>query len=165
MTITAITTYDLSVFVHVTAVVVGFGSTFALALTFPVAMALDVRHLPYAHRLSLAINKWLATPGLVLVLATGLYQVDKGNWKLGDPWLSASMAIVIVLGGLIGAYFIPSDRRLGAMVQREIAAAGDGEVTLSQEYQRGGRMQGIVGTFAGLLVIAAVFLMTTKPGM
>jgi uncharacterized membrane protein len=165
MTITAITTYDLSVFVHVTAVVVGFGSTFALALTFPVAMALDVRHLPYVHRLSLAINKWLATPGLVLVLATGLYQVDKGNWKLGDPWLSASMAIVIVLGGLIGAYFIPSDRRLGAMVQREIAAAGDGEVTLSQEYQRGGRMQGIVGTFAGLLVIAAVFLMTTKPGM
>jgi uncharacterized membrane protein len=165
MTITALTTYDFSVFLHVTAVVVGFGSTFALALTFPVAMSLNVRHLPYVHRLSLAINKWLATPGLVLVLATGLYQVDKGNWKLGDAWLSASMAIVIVLGGLIGAYFIPSDRKLGAMVEREIAAAGDGEVTLSQEYQRGGRMQGIVGTFAGLLVIAAVFLMTTKPGV
>jgi uncharacterized membrane protein len=165
MTITALTTYDFSVFLHVTAVVVGFGSTFALALTFPVAMSLNVRHLPYVHRLSLAINKWLATPGLVLVLATGLYQVDKGNWKLGDAWLSASMAIVIVLGGLIGAYFIPSDRKLGAMVEREIAAAGDGEVTLSQEYQRGGRMQGIVGTFAGLLVVAAVFLMTTKPGV
>ena len=37
----AVTSYDFSVFLHVTAVVVGFGSTFAESITFPVAMTLD----------------------------------------------------------------------------------------------------------------------------
>lgn len=165
MTITAITSYDFSVFLHVTAVMVGFGSTFALAITFPIAQSLDVRHLPYVHRLSLAINKWFAAPGLALVLATGFYQVSEGHWKLGDFWISATLTIVVILAGLIVGYFIPADRRLGAMVEREVAAAGTGEVSLSDEYQRGSRVEGMVGAFAGLLLVVAVFLMTTKPGM
>jgi hypothetical protein len=35
--------YDISVFIHVSAVVVGFGATFAEALLFPVAMKAGVR--------------------------------------------------------------------------------------------------------------------------
>jgi uncharacterized membrane protein len=165
VTVTAITTYDFSVFLHVTAVVVGFGSTFALAITFPIAQSLDVRHLPYVHRLSLAINQWFALPALIVVLATGFYQVSDAGWKLGDVWLSGTLAIVVVLAVLILGYFVPADRRLGAMVQREIEAAGGGEVTLSEEYRRRSRTEGMVGGFAGLLLVVAIFLMTTKPGM
>jgi len=143
---------------------VGLGSTFALAITFPVAMALDARHLPYVHRLSLALSRWFATPALVVVLVTGFYQVSERDWNLGDFWLSATLAIVIALGGIIGAYFIPTDRRLGAMVEREIEAAGTGELVLSEEYQRASRTEGIVGAVTGLLLVIAVFLMVTKPG-
>jgi uncharacterized membrane protein len=161
----AVTSYQFSVFLHITAVVIGFGATFAEAIMFPVAMKVGKRHLPYVHRLQLAINQWLATPALVVILATGFYQVSKADWDLGDFWLSGTLTIVIVLGGLIGAYFIPTDRKLGPMVEAEIAAAGDGEVVLSDEYQRRSRMEGIVGTFAGLLIVAAVYLMVVKPGL
>jgi uncharacterized membrane protein len=163
--VAAVTSYNFSIFLHVTAVVVGLGATFAESVTFPVAMMLDRRHLPYLHRLQRAINQWFATPALVVVLATGFYQVGKGDWDMGDFWISGSLAIVIVLGGILGGYFIPEDRRLQAMAEGEIAASGDGEVTLSDEYMRRARREGIVGGIAGLLVVAAIFLMTTKPGV
>ena len=164
MTALAITLYDFSVFVHITAVVVGFGATFAEALMFPVAMRLDPRHLPYVHRLGLAINRLLATPALVIVLITGVYQVSEGNWSFGDAWISASFAILIVIGGLLGGYFVPADRRLGAMVSRELEAAGAGPVTLSDDYQKAARTEGILGAVTGVLLVVAIFLMVTKPG-
>jgi uncharacterized membrane protein len=72
---------------------------------------------------------------------------------------------VIVLAGLVGAYLIPEDRRLEAIVRRDIAASGSGEVSLSDESQRRVRMEATLGGFASLLVIAAVYLMVTKPGL
>ena len=160
----AVTSFEVSLFLHITAAVVGLGATFAEALAFPVAMKLSPRHLPYVHALQLAINRMLASPALLVILITGLYQVDKGGYSMGDAWISATLAIVIVLGGLNGAYFIPADKRLGAMVAGEIAAAGDGDVALSDEYQRAARLEGILGAVAGLLVVVAIFLMITKPG-
>ena len=162
--VASITAQSISIWIHVSAVVVGFGATFAESLMFPVAMSLDKRHLPYAHRLGIAINQRLASPALVVILATGIYQTAHGDWDFGSFWISASFAIVIVLGGLLGGYFVPTDRKLAALCERDIAAAGDGEVVLSQEYQRGARTIGMVGGLAGLLVIAAVFLMVVKPG-
>ena len=164
MTPFAVSAYEFSLFLHITAVVVGLGATFAEAIMFPVAMRLDPRHLPYVHALQLAINRYLATPALLIVLITGLYQVSEGNWELGSFWISATFAIVIIIGGLLGAYFVPADRRLGAMVTRELEAAGDGPVTLSDEYQRGARTEGVVGTVTGLLIVIAIFLMVTKLG-
>jgi uncharacterized membrane protein len=161
----AVTGYQFSVFLHITAVVIGFGATFAEAIMFPVAMRAGKRHLPYVHRLQLAINQWLATPALVVIIATGMYQVSEGNWDFGDFWISGTFAIVIILGGLIGAYFIPTDRRLAPMVEAEVAAAGDGEVVLSDAYQRQSRTEGIVGSVAGLLIVAAIYLMVVKPGL
>jgi Predicted integral membrane protein (DUF2269) len=161
----AITLYDFSVFLHVTAVVVGFGSTFAESLMFPVALKLGNRYLPYVHRLQLAINQRFATPALAVVLVTGIYQVIEGRWSFGSFWISASLAIVIALGALIGCYFIPTDRRLAPIVEAELGAAPPGEdVTLSEEYQRSARREGIAGGVAGVLIVLAIFLMVTKLG-
>lgn len=161
----AVTSYDFSVFLHVTAVVVGFGATFAESITFPVAMKFDKRHLPYVHRLQRAINSWFTGPAMLVILATGFYQVSDHDLKLGDFWLSGSLTIVIVLGAILGAYFIPEDRRLQAMVERDIAASGGGEIVLSEEYLRRSRNEGIAGAITGLLIVAAIFLMVAKPGM
>jgi uncharacterized membrane protein len=162
MTFAAIELYDIFVFLHVTAVMVGFGATFAEAVMFPVAMKVGVRHLPYVHKLQLAINQRLATPAMVVILVTGIYQTSE-RWDWGEGWISATFVILIVIGGLLGGYFIPADRKLGPMVEREIAAAGDREVVLSDEYQRLARREGAIGALTGVLLIVAVFLMVTKP--
>lgn len=165
----AVSSFEISLFLHITAVMVGFGATFAEAIMFPVAMKVGVRHLPYVHRLQLAINQWLATPALVVVLATGIFQVtDQDAFGFDQFWIGAAMLIVLVIGGLLGGYFIPADRKLGPMVEREIEAAGDRELTLddlSDEYQREGRREGMIGALTGLLLVVAVYLMVMKPGL
>jgi Predicted integral membrane protein (DUF2269) len=155
----AVQFYDVSVFVHVAAVVVGFGATFAESLMFPVAMKVGKQHLPYVHRLQLAINQWFASPALLLIIITGIYQTAD-RWEFSDFWISATFLIAIILGGLNGAYFIPSDRRLAPMVERDLAASGD----VSDDYQRQARRQGMFGALAGVLVLLAIFLMVAKPG-
>ena len=159
MTSFAITFYDISVFVHVSAVVVGFGATFAEAIMFPVAMKTGKQHLPYVHRLQLAINQRMATPALALIIITGIYQTAD-RWEFSDFWISATFLIALILGGLNGAYFIPSDRRLAPMVERDLAAGGEP----SEAYLAQAKRQGNVGALAGVLVLIAIFLMVTKPG-
>jgi Predicted integral membrane protein (DUF2269) len=152
--------YEISVFVHVSAVVVGFGATFAEALLFPVAMKAGVRHLPFVHEMQLAINQRLANPALGLIILTGIFQTIDGDWGFGSFWISATFAIAIVLGGMNGAYFVPTDRRLAPMVARDLEESG----APSDDYLREARREGMIGAVAGLLVIAAIFLMVTKPG-
>jgi hypothetical protein len=160
----AITGYEISLWLHITAAVVGLGATFAEAVFFPVAMSMGPQYLPLVHKLQLTINRYLANPALLLVLLTGIYQVTDGDWEFGSFWISATFAIVLVLGGLLGGFFIPTDKKLLPMVEAEIAAAGDGPVVLSAEYQQRAKAEGIAGTIAGVLVIVAIFLMVVKPG-
>jgi uncharacterized membrane protein len=155
----SITALSISVWIHVTAAVVGFGATFAEAVTFPVAMKLDKRHLPYVHRLQLFINQRLTTPALVVILVTGFYQVSEGNWSMGDAWISITLLIVIVLGGLLGAYFIPTDRKLFEQITKDLAASGEP----SEGYLAAARREGVVGAITGVLIVIALFLMVTKP--
>jgi uncharacterized membrane protein len=154
----AATTYDYSLALHITAVVVGFGATFAESVTFPIAMKLDRVHLPYVHRLQRVINTYFAVPALVIVVATGFYQVSERDWDLGKPWLSISLGLVALIAVLNIAYFIPEDRRLEAMITRDLAA---GEP--SEEYMKRSRNTGIAGALTGVMLIAIIFLMVTKP--
>jgi uncharacterized membrane protein len=164
----AITNYDFSIFLHITAVVVGFGVTFSESVMFPVAMKMSARHLPYLHRLQLVLNQFFAIPAVVVVAATGIYQMEEGNWDYGDFWVSATILILVVIALVNIFFFIPADRRLLPIIQKAVADAGDRELQLADlppEYQRLGRAEGIVGALVGILLIAAIFLMTTKPGL
>src|SRR5829696_7419631 len=150
MPLAKIDAYNISLFLHIAAVVIGFGSTYALALTFPVAQKLSNQHLPYVHAFGLAVARYMATPALVIVLITGMYQVsdDPGDAiGFGDAWVSASFLILIVLGGMIGGYFIPADRRLGAMIERDLANGGEP----SEEYNRAAKKGAVIGPIAGVL--------------
>ena len=156
-----ISLYSISVWLHVSAAVVGLGATFALSVGYPLALRMDPRNLPYMHHLSLAINRKLAGPALLIILITGIFQVIDGDLSFGDPWISGTFVIVIILGGLQGSYFIPTDRKLAAMAEKELAA---GATTLSDDYLRQAQREGSIGALAGLLIVAAVFLMVTKVG-
>lgn len=57
------------------------------------------------------------------------------------------------------------DHRLLRIAEREIAASEGGEIAMSDEYQRRALREEILGGVAGLMVVAVVFLMVTKPGL
>jgi uncharacterized membrane protein len=87
----AVTNVEFSIFLHISAVVVGFGSTFSESVMFPVAMKMSARNLPFVHRLQLVINQFFAIPAAIVVAATGIYQVDKGGFDYGDFWLQGTI--------------------------------------------------------------------------
>jgi hypothetical protein len=155
----AVEFYDVSVWAHVSAVVVGFGATFAESIAFPLARKVGKQHLPYVHRLGIAINQRFASPALLLIIITGIYQTAD-RWEFSDFWISATFLIALILGAMNGAYFIPGEKRLLAQVERELADGGE----LSADYQRKARQMGMIGALAGLLVLLAVFFMVAKPG-
>jgi len=64
----------------------------------------------------------------------GLYQASEVRDDLDEPWLADAMTIVIVLALMIVAYFVPEDRRLRAMAERDIAASGSDDVAVSPAY-------------------------------
>ncbi len=97
-----------------------------------------------------------------MILITGIFQVVHGDvFDFSDAWISAAFLIVIVLGGLQGAYFIPTDRKLAAMAEKELAG---GAKELSPEYQKAAQREGGIGALAGFLILVVIFLMVTKPG-
>lgn len=152
--------YSISLWLHISAAVVGLGATFALSVAFPLALKLDSRYLPFVHHLSRTILQRLASPALLVLIVTGIYQgVDSDT--MDEPWVGITFLIVIVLGALQGAYFVPTDKKLAALAEKELAA---GATTLSHDYQRRAQREGGIGALAGLLIILAVFLMVTKPG-
>src|SRR3954471_7660231 len=114
--IAVVDAYNISLWLHITAVMVGFGATFALAIATPVALKLDPRHLPYVHQLSIAINRYFASPALLVVLVTGFYQISERNWDF-DFWIIGTLVIVVVLGGLIGAFFLPHAKKMKAVAE------------------------------------------------
>jgi uncharacterized membrane protein len=164
----AVENVEISIFLHITAVVVGFGSTFSESVMFPVAMKMSARNLPYVHRLQLVINQFFAIPAALVVAATGIYQVDKFDFDYGDFWLQGTITILAILFLINIFFFIPTDRKLLPIIEKAVADAGDKELKLSDlppTYQKLGRAEGIVGSIMGILLIVAIYFMVTKPGL
>jgi len=139
--------------------VIAFGVVFA----YPVVDAYIRRAVPgdlaALHGLHLMLGRRVIAPAMTVVLVAGLYlAIDR--WRLDDPWIGATLAILFVLFGLTGGVLTPADRRLAKLAERH-AQAGGGP---SAEYERAQRGADIFAAIALLLVVVAIFLMTAKPG-
>ena len=73
------------------------------------------------------------------------------------------LAAVIVIGALIGAVMIPTAKRAEPLAARDVAAAGDGEIELSEEYRALVRRLSTVGTLLSLLVLVTILFMVCTP--
>jgi uncharacterized membrane protein len=155
----AVTFYEVVLAIHILAVVAAFGVTFAWPVLLAQAQRTDVRDLAALHRFQALLSGRLVTPAMVVVLVAGVY-LATDRWSLGDPWISATFAILIVLFGLVGAVLTPTERRLAELADRD-AAAGAGR---SPEYSAAAQRYALFGGLASLLVVVAVFVMVTKPG-
>jgi uncharacterized membrane protein len=156
--------YNLVVFIHITAAIVAFGVTFAYPL---VDVALhrpgNLQHLGWWHRTSVEIGQKLITSAATVLLLAGIYLAATGPFDFGSTFVSIGIVIIVVLLGLGGAFFSPTERKAAELAERDIAASAGGEVKLSAEYEALASRLRFVGVAASGLVVLAVFLMVMKP--
>ena len=72
-------------------------------------------------------------------------------------------AVVIVIGAVVGAVMIPTSKKAEQAAERDIVAAGDGEVVFGEEYQGLVRRLNIVGTTLSAAGAADDLFMVVKP--
>ena len=159
--ISAVQFYDVVLFVHILAVVLAFGPTFAYGVFLSVAQNTDPRSIPAVGR---GIQAWdkVASFLLVIVLAAGIY-LTADRWEFSDFFVSWGFLAVILIGGLSGGFFMPQTRKAVELAERDIAASGDGPVKLSDEFQAVNKRLGQVGGIAGLIIVLTIYVMTAQP--
>jgi len=161
-TIASVRFFDIVLWLHITSVVVAFGVMF----TYPVIVPLTVRNAPrqvaWLHDMQAALGRMVVTPAAALVLITGIYLAADAD-VFSKWWVAVPLLAILLILGLGGAFFAPRDRKLAELARRDIAAAGEGQVVFSEEYEDLGRQVGTVGAFVVLLVVIVIFVMVTGP--
>lgn len=162
MTTLAVTFYDVVVWLHVSAVVVAFGPTFAFGIYIAMTARNHPRSIPAALEAQNAVNRSLVSLGAIVVLLSGLYLAADGDW-FDEAFVGVGIVAIIVLLGLLHGYFLPHDNRALEAAKRDIDASGSGEVKFGEEYNRAAVASARMGPIAGLIVILAIYFMVAKP--
>jgi len=158
----AASAYELVMALHIMAVVAAFGVTFAYPIIFAVGAKTQPRAMPLLHRIEYTIERWLVNPSLLVVFAAGIYLASDGHhWS--EFFVQWGFAVVIVIGALVGSVMIPTSKKAQQAAERDIAAAGDGEVVFGEEYQGLARRLNFVGTTLSALVLLTIVFMVVKP--
>jgi hypothetical protein len=158
----AVSSYDVVLGVHVMAVVVAFGVTFAYPIMFAVAARHDPRSLPLMHRVEYTIERYLINPGLLVIVLAGVYLAGEGHhWS--EFFVQWGLGVVVVIGALVGSVMIPTAKRAERLSARDIAAAGDGTIEMSTEYRALVRRLSTVGSLLSALVLVTILFMAIKP--
>ena len=154
----AITDYGVGNFIHILAVVLGFGPTFGYAIFFSV-----VPQFPRATPALLAgvqkTDRYLVSPGLIVVLLAGVYLLIDGPWEASEAFIGVGFVAIFALLGLQHGFFRPQTARARELAERDLKA-GD---ALSDEFMALSQRIGQVGTLAGLIVVVTIFFMVVKP--
>lgn len=123
---------DAILAIHILAVVVAFGVTFAYPIFDAVGARMDRRAIPWFHRMQGVLSRRVIGPGLVVVLIAGVYLAShEHQWR--SFYVQRGIGAVIVLGALQGSIMIPRQRKLAELAARDVQAAGAGEVSWSPE--------------------------------
>jgi len=154
-----ITAYGVGKFFHVLAVIIAFGPTYAYAFMGAVAASDNPSSVPTVHKIIATIDKYLVTPGMVIILVAGLYTLSKGHIEISESWVEVGLAAIVVVGAMQGVFFKPKNQRALELAERDLKAGGE----LSAEYQGVVKQIAQMGQLAGLIIVVAVFFMVVKP--
>jgi predicted integral membrane protein DUF2269 len=155
--------YDVAVFIHVAAVVVGLGVTFSYPVFLRRAANLYPRGLPYVLTAIDRMGKAVIGPSAVLILVSGLYLVGDGPWDFSDTFVSVGLPIIIVLILVGPLFFGRKGSQLERSVSRDLEGTASGEDRLGDESNALLRQILTVGYASDLLVLVALFFMIVKP--
>jgi len=151
--------YNLVLFIHILAVVVGLGTTFG----YGVFMAFAQRHAPVAipavYRAQQMADRFLVTPALIIILIAGIYLMSDGDYSASESFIGVGILAVLILLGMTHGFFAPRVRKGIEVAERDLAAGGE----LSPEFEALARQITIGGQIAGLVIAVTIFFMTVKP--
>jgi hypothetical protein len=164
----AVTFYTFVLAVHIAAIVIAFGITFAYPVMYAVGVRAEPRSMPGLHRIQDAVGKRVISPFMGLALLAGIYLASKLEvWS--DFYVQWGFGAIIVLGALGGAFFAPRERRLAELAERDIAAAdqaspGEQNVVFGAEYKSLRQQLFRVNLAANVLVLLTIYFMTARTG-
>jgi hypothetical protein len=119
---------------------------------------LDRRSAPLLHRVRALIGRSLVNPGLLVVLAAGIYLAsDLHQWHVF--YVQWGIAAIVILAGVEGGFVIRQSAKLADLAQRDIDAAAGGEPAWSPEYESArGRSDQINAAMAVLVLVTCFFM-------
>lgn len=158
----AVSFYDVVLWLHISAVVVGFGSTFAYAVLAGVAQRSAPEAVPGMLAAFRANDRTVVTIGALVVLLSGLYLAADSE-QFDEFFVAWGIIAVLLLLGLTHAFFIPHERRAEELAKRDIEAAGPRAVEWSPEFHAVSSRFAKAGALAALIIILSVYVMTAKP--
>lgn len=159
----AVAFYEVVLALHILAVVIAFGATFAYPVLLGTITKADPRALPALYRALHAISQRVIMPGVAAILVFGIYLASHLHlWN--TFFVQWGLAVVIVIGAVEGAYLGPREKRLIEVADQDLAAAGDGSVTFGGEHDSLVKRIGGVGALMDLLVVITIYFMATHTG-
>ena len=160
----AVTFTDVVLWLHISAVVLAFGPTFAFGLYIALAQRKYPRAMPAILESQIAITRSFVTLGGILIFITGMYLAAKDPWEFGDFFVIWGLLAIIALLALAHGFFLPNDQRALRAAKRDIDAAGPSEeVEFGAEFNEVSGRSARMGPIAGLLVILTIYVMAAKP--
>jgi hypothetical protein len=168
MLMPAVTFYTFALAVHIAAIVIAFGVTFAYPVMYAVGIRAEPRSMPGIHRIQDSVGKFVISPFIGLALLAGIYLASKlHSWS--SFYVQWGLAVIILLGALGGAFFAPRERRLAELAERDIAAAdrstpGETTFVFSAEYKALRQLVFRVNLLANVLILLTIYFMTAQTG-
>jgi uncharacterized membrane protein len=154
-----ITGFGIGLFIHVLAVVVAIGPTFAYGVFIAAAESNSPRGVPAVLRGIQLHDRIVLTPGLIVILLAGIYLLIDGHISAGESWVTVGFLAIIALFGMVHGFFRPNAARALELAERDLAA-GD---TLSAEYAEVSKKLENGGKLAGAIVAVTIFFMVVQP--
>jgi uncharacterized membrane protein len=154
-----ITGFSVGLFIHVLAVVLALGPTYGFAFFIGVAEGNDPRSVPTVLRGIIQIDRFLVSPGLVVILLAGIYMLIDAEISASESWVTVGFIAIIALFVMTHGFFRPNTQRALAIAERDLAA-GD---TLSAEYGVVSKKLETGGKVGGLIVAITIFFMVVQP--
>src|SRR6476619_326836 len=100
----AVMFWEVVLAVHIAAVVIAFGVTFAYPVMYAVGTKREARSMPGFHRIQDTVGKTVITPFLALALLCGI-DLASHLHQWSTFYVQWGLAVIILLGGLGGAFF------------------------------------------------------------
>jgi hypothetical protein len=165
--VVAVTFYTFVLAVHIAAIVIAFGITFAYPVMYAVGIRAEPRSMPGLHRIQDSVGKFVISPFMALALLAGIYLAAKLH-SFSDFYVQWGIAVIVILGALGGAFFAPRERRLAELAAREIAAADQsspgGAIVFGEEYKQLRTLVFRVNLVASALILLTIYFMTAQTG-
>lgn len=155
--------YNLLLFLHVLAVIVAFGVTFAWPFLQAAAERQGTGATKFALNLIKRVDRMITIPGAVLIALFGIGLIfdDALNYNEDMPaWLELSITLFVITF-VVG---VAVQHRTVLQAIRVLEPVPD-DAPLPETYTPLGKRMQMVGGMLGLAIIVITFLMTWQPAL